>query len=88
MTLHSYNAEKLEKLALRILDLAAALRSMAQDSRVCKIEEIPINDKKALQWCESLEIWIHKTRGSFDIILEEAKRKQEKQGEGNREPPS
>ncbi|MGL6196720.1 MAG: hypothetical protein ACRC2T_18060 [Thermoguttaceae bacterium] len=72
MTLQTYNPEKLEGLAFRLFDIAAQLREMAKESRAKNFVEFPINDRKAIQWCESLEVWAKKTRTNFDILLKEA----------------
>ena len=59
MTLEAYSPEKLDRLALRVLDVACALRQMAADSRDNGIEDMPLNDKKALEWLSKLEDWAH-----------------------------
>jgi len=73
MTLQAYSPEKMEKLALRLLDISAQLRNIAQDLRENQLEELRINDKKALFWCENLEIWVQKNRNHLDLILKQAK---------------
>ena len=69
MTLQAYSPEKMEKLALRLLDMSAQIRSLAKDLRTNQLEELKINDKKALVWCENLEIWTQKNRNILDLIL-------------------
>ena len=69
MTLQAYSPEKIEKLALRLLDISTQLRSITKDLRTNQLEEIKINDKKALLWCENLEIWAQKNRNNLDLIL-------------------
>ena len=69
MTLQAYSPEKMEKLALRLLDISAQLRSIALDLRANQLEELKINDRKALSWCENLEIWVQKNRNNLDLIL-------------------
>ena len=69
MTLQVYNSEKLEKLSLRLLDISTQLREIAKEMQKNNLEELRINDKKALLWCESLEIWAQKNRNSLDLIL-------------------
>ena len=59
MTLEAYSAEKLDRLALRVLDVACALRQMASESRDNAIDDMPLNDKKALEWLGKLEGWAH-----------------------------
>jgi len=69
MTLQAYSPEKMEKFALRLLDISAKLRSIAKDLRANQLEELRINDKKALLWCENLEIWAQKNRNTLDLVL-------------------
>ena len=69
MTLQTYSPEKMEKLALRLFDMSAQLRNIAKDLRTNQLEELKINDKKALVWCENLEIWTQKNRNILDLIL-------------------
>ena len=69
MTLQAYNSEKLEKLALRLLDISTQLREIAKEMQKNQLEELRINDKKALLWCESIEIWAQKNRNNLDLIL-------------------
>lgn len=71
MTLQVYDAEKLENLALRFLDIATAVRSVAKELRDEQLGEIKLNDKKALLWCENLEIWVQKTKNSVEIVRAE-----------------
>lgn len=68
MTLEQYTPERLEDLAMRFFDLSAQLREMARIAK-SKGVEIPLHDKKAIQWCENLEIWLKKSRLSLDIVL-------------------
>jgi len=69
MTLQAYTPEKMEKLALRLLGISAQLGGIAKDLRTYQLEELRINDKKALLWCENLEIWAQKNRNNLDLIL-------------------
>ncbi len=69
MTLQAYSPAKLEKLALRLLDISALLRGIAKDLRSNQLDELKINDKKALLWCESMEVWAQKNRNNLDILL-------------------
>ena len=69
MTLQAYTPEKMEKLALRLLGISAQLGGIAKDLRMYQLEELRINDKKALLWCENLEIWAQKNRNNLDLIL-------------------
>jgi hypothetical protein len=69
MTLQRYDAQKLDQFALRLMDLAAIVRQTANSSRENGLEEIPLHDKKALEWCANLEQWAHKLRADQEIRL-------------------
>jgi len=71
MTLQTYTPEDLEKLTFRFFDLAAQLRNMVKKARKYGLKEIPLHDKKALLWCESLEVWAKKTQINLDILVTE-----------------
>ena len=73
MTLQTYSPEKMEKLALRLLDVSTQLRGIAKDLRANQLEELRLNDKKALLWSENLEIWAQKNRNHLDLILKQMK---------------
>ncbi len=78
MTLRTYDPSKLDQFALRLFDLAANLRQMANRSRELGIEDFPLHDKKALEWCSKLEQWTHKTQADLEVrILQD---KAEKKG--------
>jgi hypothetical protein len=57
MTLEAYEPEKLDQLALRVLDVAANLRSMANQCRENDLAGPVLHDKKAAEWLAKLEQW-------------------------------
>ncbi len=61
MTLQTYDPQQVDQLALRLLDLAAVVRQMANRSRENGIADFALHDKKALEWCAKLEQWARKT---------------------------
>jgi hypothetical protein len=72
MTLQTYDPQKLDQLALRLLDLAATVRQMANHSREYGIADLVLHDKKALEWCLKLEQWARKTRADLEVrVLQE-----------------
>ncbi len=72
MTLQTYDPQQVDQLALRLLDLAAIVREMANRSREHGIAEFALHDKKALEWCAKLERWARKTQADLEVrILEE-----------------
>ena len=78
MTLRPYDPSRLDQFSLRLFDLAAIVRQMANRSREQGVEDLPLHDKKALEWCAKLEQWAHKTRADLEVkILQD---KAEKRG--------
>jgi hypothetical protein len=73
MTLQTYGPEKLDEMALRVLDLAGIVRQMASESREQGISDLPLHDRKALLWLGNLETWAHKGQRDLDIKIHEVK---------------
>lgn len=73
MTLNPYTPDRLDKFALRLFDLAAELRTISRQARSREMVQIPVHDRKAIQWCENLEVWVRKTNLGFKIALEKVK---------------
>jgi len=73
MTLQTYSPEQLDELALRMLDLAALLRQVAQSARQHEIPSLPIHDKKALDWFAKLESWGRRCQSDMELTLHSAK---------------
>jgi hypothetical protein len=69
MTLQTYDPHKLDRFALRVLDLAGIVRQMARRSREHGIADLALHDKKALEWCAKLEQWAHKTRADLELKI-------------------
>jgi hypothetical protein len=57
MTLVPYDPDRLDALSLRMLDLCARLRKLAQTSRDERLPAVDLHDRKALEWLEKLEAW-------------------------------
>ena len=69
MTLQTYSPEKLDQLALRLLDLAAIVRQMSSHSREYGIADLALHDKKALEWCVKMERWARKTQADLEVRI-------------------
>ena len=69
MTLKTYDPAQLDRLALRLLDLASIVREMATRSREHDIADLALHDKKALEWCIKLEQWASKTRVDLEVRI-------------------
>jgi hypothetical protein len=67
MTLQRYSPDKLDQFALRLLDLAAMMRTMANISREHGIVDLALHDKKACEWSAKLEDWLHKAEADLDV---------------------
>lgn len=57
MTLIPYDAQRLDDIALRILDLAGAVRRMSTLCRENDLSTVNIHDKKAQEWIGRLDDW-------------------------------
>lgn len=75
MTLQRYSPEKLDQFALRLLDLAAIVREMANTSREQRITDLALHEKKAQEWCGKLEDWAHKAQADLDVRVRQARAK-------------
>jgi len=73
MTLKPYDPEMLDGLALRLLDLASAVREMANRCREYQIEDFALHDKKAGQWCGQMERWVRKSQAELEMKILEAR---------------
>ena len=69
MTLQPYGPEKLDHFALRLLDLAAAVRAMANDSREHEVTDLALHDKKAQEWFGKLNHWAHKVQAEVQMQI-------------------
>jgi hypothetical protein len=69
MTLQTYDPQKVDQFALRLLDLAATVRQMANRSREHGIADLVLHDKKALEWCLKLEQWANKTQADLEVRI-------------------
>lgn len=77
MTLEPYSPGMLDDLALRLLDLAAATRKMAQRSRHYQVEDLALHDKKAREWCANLARWVGKAQADLDMRIVEIRRQRQ-----------
>ena len=75
MTLQPYGPERLDQFALRLLDLAAVLREMANSSRENGVDDLALHDKKAQEWCDRLDEWAHKSQADLELKVRQARAK-------------
>lgn len=69
MTLESYDPDRLDGVALRLLDLCTQVRSMACRARTADLPALELNDKKALEWLGRLEEWTRKSEADLEFAL-------------------
>jgi hypothetical protein len=65
MTLEPYDSDRLDALALRLLDLCGRVRAMACESREEQLQRLDLHDRKALEWLEKFEEWLHTAEGAL-----------------------
>ena len=73
MTLKPYDPQMLDQFALRLLDLAAVVREMAQRSREYQIDDFALHDKKVHEWCSNMERWVRKSQAELEMKIIEAR---------------
>ncbi len=73
MTLEPYSPEKLDQFALELLDVAAILRTMANNSREHGITDLSLHDKKAQEWFSKLDHWAHKVQAEVQMQIVQAR---------------
>jgi hypothetical protein len=69
MTLRAYDADRLDVLALKLIDLAAISRRMAAVCRQEGVKELSLNDKKALDWMARIEGWLGEAEARLQARL-------------------
>ncbi|HEX4000039.1 MAG TPA: hypothetical protein VHX65_15915 [Pirellulales bacterium] len=67
MTLKPYNAEQLDQLALRILDISYQIRQMSVAKSNSPELELAVHEKKALEWIAHLEAWAADARARLEM---------------------
>jgi hypothetical protein len=67
MTRQSYSPDRLDQLALRVLDVSSRLRGMALRARNEPVDEFLLHDKKALEWLAHLEEWVQKSEADIEL---------------------
>ena len=73
MTLQTYDAEKLDSLALQLLDLAVTARKMSTLCSEYDIQIFALHDKKARQWWGNLDRWLRKARAELEMMAIDAR---------------
>jgi hypothetical protein len=69
MTLEPYDADRVDGLTLRMLDICSRLRALAQISRKEELESIDLHDRKALEWIGNFEVWLCSAEGAVNALV-------------------
>jgi hypothetical protein len=66
MTLEPYDADHLDRMSMRVLDLCSRLRTLARKSRDEQLPPIDLHDHKALEWLTKFEDWLYRAEGEVN----------------------
>jgi hypothetical protein len=69
MTLIPHSPAELDRLALRLLDLAAEVRGMARRQREHELAAVPLHGNKIQEWLRRLEAWSHDAKSRADAEI-------------------
>lgn len=69
MTLEAYRPDDLDRLTLRVVDLAARLRAIASRCRDANLQELAMHDRKAQEWLTRLDDWALKVERDLEIAV-------------------
>ena len=69
MTLQAYDPNKLDDLALRVLDISCIFRSMAGKARADQPPKLNLQDRKAHEWLNNLEQWARKSEAELEMAI-------------------
>ncbi len=67
MTLKPYTPDRLDDLALRLLDLCARVRNIGRSCRVDGLERLELHDRKALEHLDRFEEWLYKAEADQKV---------------------
>lgn len=67
MTLETYNVERLDRLALRVVDIAAEIRRIGRIAGELPETPLALHDRKALEWIGQLEQWAAECRTRAEL---------------------
>lgn len=69
MTLEPYDPNRLDALALRMLDLCGRVRAMARQSRDEELDCLELHDRKALEYLDHFEAWLYKAEAELPLAV-------------------
>jgi hypothetical protein len=69
MTLEAYDPDRLDNLALRLLDLAVTVRKMGNSCRDAGLDRFELHDRKAQEWLTRLDDWARDSDARLQAAL-------------------
>jgi hypothetical protein len=69
MTLIPFPPAALDELALRLLDVAATVRKMANSARDNAVQDFQLHGNKATEWLEHIEQWAYEGAGRLEAQI-------------------
>jgi hypothetical protein len=69
MTLEPHDAQELDRLVLRILDIAGKIRRMSVAAQESPELAVALHGRKARQWIAQLEQWAAESAARMDVAL-------------------
>lgn len=76
MTLEAYDPDRLDLLALRLLDVCGRVRILASRCRDEELTSVTLHDRKALEWIDKLEDWLARSEGDVNRAVLKARGEQ------------
>jgi hypothetical protein len=67
MTLKPYTPDRLDQLALRLLDLASRVRDISRACRDEGLNQLELHDRKALEHLDRVEEWLYKAEADQKV---------------------
>lgn len=67
MTLKPYTSDRLDELALRLLDLAGRVRNISLACRQEGLNHVELHDRKALEHLDRVEEWLYKAEADQKV---------------------
>ncbi len=85
MTLEPYNAEKLDRLVLRLGDISAEMRRIGRVAAELPDVPLALHDRKALEWIGQLEQWAAECRARAELaaLVQKGARNAQKIGQNS-----
>lgn len=73
MTREAYDPDRLDQVALRLLDICGRVRMLANRCREAELPSVTLHDRKAREWIDKLEEWLVRSEGDVTNALHKAR---------------